>query len=524
MAYLLSTNSRWIIDLNGQRTKLACVNWPAHLQSAVAEGLSKQPVDAVAEKILAMGFNCVRLTWPLDLATNLTLGTNVTVRDSFQSLGLNIDISGFETNNPSMIDLTLIEAYKTVVTTLGNYNVMVILDNHLTKPGWCCGNDDGNGFFGDTFFDPATWISGLTYMATSYKDISNVVGMSLRNELRGPKQNVDDWFKYVYTEPKLLFIGYMQQGAEAVHGANPYVLVILSGFSYDTDLSFVRSRPVNLTFSGKLVFELHRYSFTNTETWSSKNPNDACGETLKIMDDGGGFILRDFPVFLSEFGIDLRGGNVNDNRYIGCILGWAAENDVDWSIWALSGSYYIREDVAGMIEYYGVLDSDGISVRNNSFMQRLSLIQSTLQGPDPQEVINLIFHPLTGLCMLQSSLDPTKVNLGQCNESQPWDYTTDNTLKLKNIPLCLANTGPNAPVKLSETSCSIPSLSQWQTISASNMLLAAKSTNNSLCLDVDVDNNLVATNCKCVNGEDSSCDPMSQWFKIVKVNKKYEAV
>ncbi|CDY40991.1 BnaA02g27810D [Brassica napus] len=49
------------------------------------------------------------------------------------------------------------------------------------------------------------------------------------------------------------------------------------------------------------------------------------------------------------------------------------------------------------------------------------------------------------------------------------------------------------------------------------MLLAATSTNNSLCLDVDGDNNIVATNCKCVNGEDGSCDPMSQWFKIVKV-------
>ncbi|KAJ4901106.1 Cellulase (glycosyl hydrolase family 5) protein [Raphanus sativus] len=509
MAYPLSTNSRWIINQRGERTKLACANWPAHLQTAVPEGLSKQPVDAVAEKIVAMGFNCVRLTWPLDLATNLTLGTIVTVRDSFQSLGLNNDISGFETNNPSMIDLPLIQAYKSVVTTLGKYNVMVILDNHLTKPGWCCGNDDGNGFFGDTFFDPATWISGLTYMATVFINEGNVVGMSLRNELRGPKQNVDDWFKY------------MQQGAEAVHEANPYILVILSGFSYDTDLSFVQSRPVNLSFSGKLVFELHRYAFTNTEIWSSKNPNDACGEVLKMIDDGGGFILRDFPVFLSEFGIDSRGGNVNDNRYIGCILGWAAENDVDWSIWALTGSYYLREGEQGMIEYYGVLGSDGISVRNNSFLQRLSLIQSTLRGPDPQpELDNLIFHPLTGLCMLQSSLDPTKVNLGLCNVSQPWDYTTDNTLKLTDIALCLENTGPNAPVKLSETSCSTPSLSQWQTISASNMLLAAKSTNNSLCLDVDGDNNLVATNCKCVNGEDSSCDPMSQWFKIVKVNKK----
>lgn len=121
--------------------------------------------------------------------------------------------------------------------------------------------------------------------------------------------------------------------------------------------------------------------------------------------------------------------------------------------------------------------------------------------------------------MVQSPLDPTKVNLGLCNESQPWNYTIDNTLKLKNMSLCLANTGPNAPVKLSETNCSSPNFSKWQTISASNMLLSAKSTNNSLCLDVDRDDNLVATNCKCVNGEDSSCDPLSQWFKIVKVSK-----
>ncbi|CAH8388658.1 unnamed protein product [Eruca vesicaria subsp. sativa] len=174
-----------------------------------------------------------------------------------------------------------------------------------------------------------------------------------------------------------------------------------------------------------------------------------------------------------------------------------------------------------MIDYYGLLDSDWISVRNNSFLQRLSLFQSQLQGPDPQPKIDhIVFHPLSGLCMIQSFLDPTKVSLGRCNESQPWNYTsTDNTLKLQNKSLCLANTEPNAPVKLSETSCSSPSLSKWQTISASTMLLAVMSTNNSLCLDVDGANNIVATNCKCVNGEDGSCDPMSQWFKIVKVTK-----
>ncbi|WZZ36131.1 hypothetical protein YC2023_019532 [Brassica napus] len=128
-----------------------------------------------------------------------------------------------------------------------------------------------------------------------------------------------------------------------------------------------------------------------------------------------------------------------------------------------------------MIDYYGVLDSDWISVRNNSFLQRFSLIQSQLQAPDPQpKVNNLVFHPLSGLCMLQSFLDPTKVTLGRCNESQLWNYSTDNTLKLQNKSLCLANTGPNAPVvKLSETSCSSSNLCKWQTISASKMLLAA---------------------------------------------------
>jgi len=95
-----------------------------------------------------------------------------------------------------MIYNLLFHFLQTVVTTLGNNDVMVILDNHLTKPGWCCANDDGNGFFGDQFFDPTVWVAALNKMAATFNGVSNVVGMSLRNELRGPKQNVNDWFKY----------------------------------------------------------------------------------------------------------------------------------------------------------------------------------------------------------------------------------------------------------------------------------------------------------------------------------------
>ncbi|KAE8023050.1 hypothetical protein FH972_008802 [Carpinus fangiana] len=52
---------------------------------------------------------------------------------------------------------------------------------------------DGNGFFGDKYFNPDVWIEGLTQMATMFKGVANFIGMSLRNELRGPRQNVNDW-------------------------------------------------------------------------------------------------------------------------------------------------------------------------------------------------------------------------------------------------------------------------------------------------------------------------------------------
>ena len=107
----LSTESRWIVDQSGHRTKLACVNWPSHLEVMVAEGLSKKPAEQISSEIIDLGFNCVRLTWPLFLFTNDTLAS-LTVRQSFKNLGLFEAIAGLQINNPSIIDLSLINAYK----------------------------------------------------------------------------------------------------------------------------------------------------------------------------------------------------------------------------------------------------------------------------------------------------------------------------------------------------------------------------------------------------------------------------
>jgi len=166
-----------------------------------------------------------------------------------------------------------------------------------------------------------------------------------------------------------------------VHRANPNVLVILSGLNYDKDFTFLRNKPVSLTFTGKLVFEMHWYGFSDGDAWKDGNPNEVCGRVVNNNMRMSGFLLdQGYPLFVSEFGIDLRGTNVNDNRYFNCFLAWAAEYDLDWALWTLVGSYYLREGVVGLNEYYGLLNWNWYELRNASFLQRISVIQSPLRG------------------------------------------------------------------------------------------------------------------------------------------------
>ncbi|XP_074309985.1 glycosyl hydrolase 5 family protein-like [Silene latifolia] len=173
----------------------------------------------------------------------------------------------------------------------------------------------------------------------------------------------------------------MQKGAEAVHSAKPNVLVILSGLKYDTDLSFLRNKPVSLSFTSKLVFEVHWFSFTGGTDWENGDPYQVCTRVVNNKMRNAGFLLdQGYPLFVSEWGLDLRGTNVNHNRYLDCFIKWVDEHDLDWAIWTLAGSYYLKQGVVGMEEYYGVLDSDWAGVRNSSFLERISAIQSPRQG------------------------------------------------------------------------------------------------------------------------------------------------
>jgi hypothetical protein len=310
----------------------------------------------------------------------------------------------------------------------------------------------------------------------------------------------------------------MQRGAEAVHAANPRVLVILSGLSFDNDLAFINSRPVNLSFTGKAAFELHWYSFTNTQDWATGNANDACARLTASVSSHALYLLdKGWPVVLSEFGVDNRGVNDNDNRYWGCVAAAAADTDLDWALWTLQGSYYLREGALDPDEVYGVLDRAWTGPRNETALRRVQALQRPFRGPGLAEAppYTVLFHPATGMCVVRSSSSPA---LGPCNETEAWTYSTQQqTLALRDTssPTCLRADAAGKPARLG-VACS-DALARWRLVSDSKMHVAVNATGSDglLCLDVGADGLSVVTNpCRCLSA-DHSCDPESQWFKLV---------
>ena len=162
----LSTSGRWIIDARtGDRVKLSCVNLVLHAQSMVAQGLDISPLKEMASEITSRQFNCVRLTWSVNMFTRYTYET---IGDILDGLDIADVKSGVEKHNPKILKMTVTKVFQTVINCLGSEGIMVILDNHISQSRWCCSLDDGNGFFRDRNFNPNEWLQGLSFVAVQF--------------------------------------------------------------------------------------------------------------------------------------------------------------------------------------------------------------------------------------------------------------------------------------------------------------------------------------------------------------------
>ncbi|KAE9605429.1 putative cellulase [Lupinus albus] len=507
-AYPLSTHKKYIIDdSTGQRAKLVCGNWAGHLTPMMPEGLDKRPLKDIVGELVKYKFNCVRLTYAIHMWTRYS---NNTVSDTLATFNVSKVVEGISKNNPWVLNVTHINVFETVVNELGAQNVHVLLDNHVSKPEWCCSNDDGNGFFNDKYFDPQEWIQGLTLAAKHFASNSAVVAQSLRNELRGPRQNENDWYNY------------MSQAAVEIHKQNPNILVVISGFNYDLDLQFLKKRPLEIDLGNKTVFEAHLYSWSGSpkDTWLKQPLNMICSNTIKGIVNRAGFLTagnNPVPLIFSEFGFDQTGGNVADNRFLTCLQTYLVSTDMDWAIWSFHGTYYIRGDQVQFEELFGVMNSDWNNLRNPNFTDKFQLLQRKNQDPTSKGTdAYIIYHPLTGKCGQVN--EKNELELGSCEGQNRWSYN-GSLILINSTQKCLTDSGEGLPVTVSDN-CQSQS-SSWKPISLSSLHLATTNKNgNQLCLHNNSNSSsIVSSQCICVK-DDPLCldDPQSQWFQLVPTN------
>eukprot|EP01084_Bolivina_argentea_P098268 176616_1 len=246
----LYVNDRYVVDKNGDRVKLRCVNWyGAEELDFVVGGMQWQKLSEIVSIIHKYGFNCVRFLWSLELVKTNPRISNATLLKQ----------------QPSFINKSAMYIFDQVVQALTNANVMIILDNHVSDSGWCCSSTDGNGLWYTDNYPASEWMNLWQQMAQRYVNNSYVVGVDLRNELREAKVNgktliptwgtnmdATDWRKAAIEVTKL------------IQAKNPNLLIIVEGIYYAQDLTGVRNHPIldsDLLIGNKLLYEAHNYEW-----------------------------------------------------------------------------------------------------------------------------------------------------------------------------------------------------------------------------------------------------------------------
>jgi len=278
-------------------------------------------------------------------------------------------------------DTPRFKIWSDIVRLAARKNILVHPDAHVGRARSCCSHGDGNAWFEDAHFPTANWTRALTYVANWAKNHTNIVSMSLRNEPRESTARPDLQYNWQ------TFVGNMTAGANAIHAANPDLLITWGGMQFGEDLSALTSRKnlltapcyrcnairdayrrppeyfalTNQTWADKIVWELHLFADSEDldtgscriiEAGLYRNGFNALG----IPAAAGCNITSDCPaparltpVILSEFG-HAQDVTLDTDIVQNCLKEYTKKYGVSWSMWSLAGSYRIKNGIQGPIE------------------------------------------------------------------------------------------------------------------------------------------------------------------------------
>ena len=212
-----------IVGTDGRRVKLTCVNWfGASDVKFVVGGLNHQPLRRIAEQIAAMGFNCVRLPYSVQIVIENPV---VNVSDVLH----NRDLHGKRALQ--VLDRTIAE--------LSKHGIMTILSNHNSEGKWCCKIEYEDGIWATDRYPFDDWIKSMTDLALRYRHDKFVVGMDIRNEIHDWKGKRFITYGKVGATPSTDYKLAIEAAGKALHEANPDWLLIVGGMCFNFDLTMM---------------------------------------------------------------------------------------------------------------------------------------------------------------------------------------------------------------------------------------------------------------------------------------------
>jgi hypothetical protein len=166
----LSTKGRDILDRNGDIFHYVATSWPGHQEAMIPEGLQYASIKDIVSWFPKFGLNSVRLCFAIEMVDDIYSNSpnqtlEKTVINSLGEKNGTAVLGDILKHNPQFNrSTTRLEVWDAVAKELANQNVILHLDNHVSKAFWCCGENDGNGWFGEQYFDVEKWKRGLAYM------------------------------------------------------------------------------------------------------------------------------------------------------------------------------------------------------------------------------------------------------------------------------------------------------------------------------------------------------------------------
>ena len=224
--------------------RLRCINWyGAHMETFVAVGLDTRSCGAIADTIVSIGANCVRIP----LSVQLVLDDPSPPASAIA--GLNVSECNVSTA------LGVLDCQVRELTRRG---LMVILNSHTSFAGWVGGYERvPQGLWHTPEYPTTAWVASLVLLAARYRRDPLVVGIDIRNEIHDQDGTVITWGQSTDVDSDWKAATVLADAA--IRAVNPDVLVIVCGLSLAYDLRAMQDLD---NYRSKYVFTTHVYNFS----------------------------------------------------------------------------------------------------------------------------------------------------------------------------------------------------------------------------------------------------------------------